>query len=187
MNIILASTSPRRTQILTIAKINHQVVPSKCEERMDKNLEPYKVVESLSYQKAKDVAKNYPNNIIIGADTVVVIDNQILGKPKSEKEAIAMLEKLSGKTHEVITGITIILNDKVKTFHDVTAVEIAKLSKQDIDKYLKEENVYDKAGSYGIQGAFCKYIIKMIGDYYNVMGFPIAKVYKELKEFTDEV
>lgn len=160
MNIILASTSPRRTQILTIAKINHQVVPSKCEERMDKNLEPYKVVESLSYQKAKDVAKNYPNNIIIGADTVVVIDNQILGKPKSEKEAIAMLEKLSGKTHEVITGITIILNDKVKTFHDVTAVEIAKLSKQDIDKYLKEENVYDKAGSYGIQGAFCKYIIK---------------------------
>ena len=83
MNIILASTSPRRTQILTIAKINHQVVPSKCEERMDKNLEPYKVVESLSYQKAKDVAKNYPNNIIFGADTVVVIDNQILGNPKS--------------------------------------------------------------------------------------------------------
>ncbi|MFR7881816.1 MAG: Maf family protein [Christensenellales bacterium] len=187
MNIILASNSPRRTQILTLAQIYHQVVPSACEETIAQNLEPYEVVESLSYQKAADVAKKYPNDIIIGADTIVVIDNQILGKPKNEQEAILMLEKLSAKTHHVITGITILSKNRCKTFHEITKVEIAQLSKQDITTYLKEENVYDKAGSYGIQGIFCKYITKIEGDYYNVMGLPIAKVYKELKEFNNEI
>ena len=152
MNIILASNSPRRTQILTLAQIYHQVVPSACEETIAQNLEPYEVVESLSYQKAADVAKKYPDDIIIGADTIVVIDNQILGKPKNEQEAILMLEKLSAKTHHVITGITILSKNRCKTFHEITKVEIAQLSKQDITTYLKEENVYDKAGSYGIQG-----------------------------------
>ena len=176
MNIILASNSPRRTQILTLAQIYHQVVPSACEETIAQNLEPYEVVESLSYQKAADVAKKYPNDIIIGADTIVVIDNQILGKPKNEQEAILMLEKLSAKTHHVITGITILSKNRCKTFHEITKVEIAQLSKQDIT-----------TGSYGIQGVFCKYITKIEGDYYNVMGLPIAKVYKELKEFNNEI
>lgn len=98
-----------------------------------------------------------------------------------------MLEKLSAKTHHVITGITILSKNRCKTFHEITKVEIAQLSKQDITTYLKEENVYDKAGSYGIQGVFCKYITKIEGDYYNVMGLPIAKVYKELKEFNNEI
>ena len=178
MNIILASNSPRRTQILTLAQIYHQVVPSACEETIAQNLEPYEVVESLSYQKAADVAKKYPDDIIIGADTIVVIDNQILGKPKNEQEAILMLEKLSAKTHHVITGITILSKNRCKTFHEITKVEIAQLSKQDITTYL---------GSYGIQGVFCKYITKIEGDYYNVMGLPIAKVYKELKEFNNEI
>ena len=136
MNIILASNSPRRTQILTLAKIYHQVVPSACEETIDQNLEPYEVVESLSYQKAADVAKKYPDDIIIGADTIVVIDNQILGKPKNEQEAILMLEKLSAKTHHVITGITILSKNRCKTFHEITKVEIAQLSKQDITTCL---------------------------------------------------
>ncbi len=187
MQIILASNSPRRTEILTIANINHQVIPSYCEEKIDAHLEPWEVVETLSYQKALDIAKQYPDDIIIGADTVVVIDNQILGKPKTKEEAIKMLASLSGKTHDVITGVTMMTKKNNKTFHEVTKVQIAKLSKSEIEDYLQEENVYDKAGAYGIQGAFCKYITQIIGDYYNVMGLPIARVYKELKEFNNEI
>lgn len=181
--IILASSSPRRTEILTNANISHTIIPSSCEEIIEPNLKPFEVVESLSYQKAKDVSKKFPTDIIIGADTIVVINDQILGKPHSEIEAIKMLELISGKTHQVITGVTLIQNSKVKIFHEVTDVSVKKLTLDEIEEYIRVENVYDKAGSYAIQGVFKKYIKDIQGEYYNVVGLPIERLKKELEEF----
>lgn len=182
-NIILASGSPRRTEILTLAHIKHIVIPSTCEEKVGANLMPIEVVESLSYQKAKDVFDKNHDSIVIGADTIVTINGIILGKPKSQEEAIKMLSMLSNNTHQVITGVTIIKEGKVKTFHEITNVKVKALSKIDIDEYLSNEYVYDKAGSYAIQGMFSKHINSISGDYYNVVGLPISRVYQELKEF----
>lgn len=187
MNIILASASPRRTQILHLAGIKHQIIPSNCKENIEKGLKPFEIVESLSYQKALDVFQNHNESIVIGADTIVTIDNFILGKPHNEEEAIWMLQLLSNKTHQVITGVTIITNHLVKTFHEITYVTIQELSLEQIKQYIHSENVYDKAGSYAVQGSFCKFISKINGDFYNVVGLPISRLYKELKEFNDEV
>lgn len=187
MNIILASASPRRTEILKLAKIDHLVIPSTCEEVIENGIEPFQVVESLSYQKAIDVFKSHQEDIVIGADTIVTIHGLILGKPHSKEEAIHMLELLSGKTHQVITGVTIMSNNQVKTFHEVTYVTFDELTINQIQTYIESENVYDKAGSYAVQGTFCKYISKIDGNYYNVVGLPISRLYKELKEFNYEV
>ena len=187
MSLILASNSPRRTEILTLAKIKHQVIPSTCQEIIPQGLSLFEVVEHLSYQKASDVAKHHPNAIVLGADTVVAIDDKILGKPHNEQEAIWMLQSLSGKTHQVVTGITMMYQDKVKTFHEVTEVEVVELTIDQILHYIQEENVYDKAGSYAIQGSFCRYISKITGDYYNVVGLPICRIYQVLKEFEHEI
>lgn len=187
MKIILASGSPRRTQILSLANIKHTVIPSKCNEIIPKDLTPIEVVQSLSLQKANDVAKNYKKDLVIGADTIVTIDNKILGKPHTEEEAIMMLSTLSDRTHQVVTGVTFIYNDIVKTIYEITEVTFSKLSNEQIKEYITEENVYDKAGAYAIQGTFCKYITKIMGDYYNVMGLPIARVYKEIEEYKNEI
>lgn len=187
MNIILASASPRRTEILSLAKIKHQVIPSTCKENIEKGLKPFEVVESLSYQKAFDVFQGHHDSIVIGADTIVTIDGLILGKPKNEEEAVKMLQLLSNKTHQVITGVTIIASYLVKTFHETTYVTVQDLSLEQIKQYIYSENVYDKAGSYAVQGTFCKFISKLDGDFYNVVGLPISRLYKELKEFNNEV
>lgn len=187
MNIILASSSPRRTEILKLAKIYHNVIPSTCKEVIETGLKPFQVVESLSYQKAMDVFKNHQESLVIGADTIVCIDELILGKPHSKEEAVRMLQLLSGKTHQVITGVTIMTKNVVKTFHEITNVTFDELTIQQIQTYIESENVYDKAGSYAVQGTFCKFISKINGDYYNVVGLPISRLYKELKEFNDEI
>ncbi len=187
MNIILASASPRRTEILNLANIKHQVIPSTCKEVIENNLKPHEVVESLSYQKAKDVYQNNQESLVIGADTIVTIDHLILGKPHREEEAIHMLQRLSGRTHQVITGVTIIYQGVVKTFHEITEVTFAPLTTNQIKNYIQTENVYDKAGSYAVQGSFCKFISKINGDFYNVVGLPISRLYKELKEFNYEI
>ncbi len=187
MNIILASSSPRRTEILKLANIIHKVIPSTCKEVIEEGLKPIEVVQSLSYQKANNVFQDNKDSLIIGADTIVTIDNKILGKPHNEKEALEMLELLSGRTHEVITGVTIINKNIHKTFYEITEVTVAKLSKKQIIDYINSEYIYDKAGSYAVQGEFCKYIDKINGDYYNVVGLPISRIYKELKEFDYEI
>lgn len=187
MALILASNSPRRTEILTLAHIKHKVIPSTCQETILDGLTLFEVVEHLSYQKALDVAKHYPNEVVLGADTVVAIEGKILGKPHDKKEAIWMLQSLSGKTHQVVTGITIIYQGQIKTFHEVTEVEVIPLSIEQILDYVQKEYIYDKAGSYAIQGSFCRYISKIVGDYYNVVGLPICRVYQELKEFEYEI
>lgn len=181
MSIILASASPRRTEILELAHIKHIVIPSSCEEIIDETLTPAETVQSLAIQKALDIYKQYPNDIVIGADTIVVIDNQILGKPKNEEEAIAMLSKLSNRTHKVITGVAIYSKDEKIVFAEETLVTFKELTKENILEYIHSENVYDKAGAYAIQGMSCRYIEKIDGDYYNVMGLPISSVYEKLK------
>ncbi len=183
MNIILASASPRRTQILTQANIPHIVIPSNEEEKLDQNLTYIEIVKSLSYQKAKSVFKNHQEDLIIGADTIVVINNEILGKPKDEPEAIKMLQKLSDKTHEVITSVTLIKQDKEQTFIDISKVTFNKLSIDEIKEYIKNEYVYDKAGSYAIQSPHTTFIKQVEGDYNNIVGLPINLLKHHLKEF----
>ena len=187
MKIILASNSPRRTEILTNANINHIIIPSNCEEVIDANLKPYQVVESLSYQKAKDVFLKNQNDLVIGADTIVVVDDIILGKPTDRLDAIKMLQMISNRVHQVITGVCIITKDKHKVFHEITNVYVKDISLQQIEQYIDTENVYDKAGSYAIQGIFAKYIDKFVGEYHNVVGLPIERLKKELEEFKNEI
>lgn len=183
MQIILASNSPRRTEILKNANIEHLVIPSNCEEIIDENLKPYQVVESLAYQKANDVFLKNQNDLVIGADTIVVVDDIILGKPVDRLDAIKMLEMISNRVHQVITGVCIITKDKHKVFHEITNVFVKEISLKEIEEYIDTENVYDKAGSYAIQGVFAKYIDKFVGEYNNVVGLPIERLKKELKEF----
>ena len=181
-NIILASGSPRRTEILTLAKINHKVIVSDHEEKIDLSKKPIEIVKELAYQKANAVFEQHKDSIVIGADTIVVQEG-ILGKPKDRSDAYRMLKKLSKKTHQVITGVAVISSEKIERFAEVTNVTFTEMTDEEIYEYIDSENVYDKAGAYAIQGMAAKYITKIEGDYYNVMGLPISKLTSVLKTF----
>lgn len=181
-NIILASASPRRTQILNLAKIKHQVISLPHEEIIDSTMDPEEIVQNLAYQKASLVLEKYPDSIVIGADTIVYLD-EILGKPKDKQDAYQMLKKLSNKTHKVITGVAVLSKDKSVKFASITNVTFTKMTDEEILEYIEEENVLDKAGAYAIQGMASKYISKIDGDYYNVVGLPISKLCDVLKTF----
>ncbi len=189
-NIILASGSPRRKDILSQVGIDFKVYSSNKEEIITQT-KPEDIVSELSYMKAMDVCNNIQEDgLIIGADTMVAIDGQVLGKPKNREDAFYMLELLQGKKHQVYTGVTVILkednndlnNYMVKTFVEVSEVYVNHMSKEEIDGYIESGEPFDKAGGYGIQGRFALYIGQIKGDYYNIMGFPIARLYSELKE-----
>ena len=179
--IILSSNSPRRHEILYEFGILHKVIPANINEEMDKNLTPIKNVERLSYLKAKSIFENYPNEVVIGADTIVVIDNEILGKPHDEIDAYNMLKKLSGKCHQVITGVSILSKDHKITFSDISNVYFKEMSDNDIYNYIHNDYVYDKAGSYAIQSPYMTYIDHIEGSYYNIVGLPIEKVKEYLE------
>lgn len=182
--IILASGSPRRRELLEQIGLPHTVVPSQAEEDL-KDLEPSLLVKSLSLLKAADVAKGQGNEaIIIGADTVVVFENEILTKPKDVQDAKVMLRRLSGKTHSVLTGLTILRrrDGKSVSVTEETAVCFKELSEQEIESYVKTKEPLDKAGSYGIQGLGGLFVEKIDGDYYNVVGLPLARLGKLLQE-----
>lgn len=182
MRIILASNSPRRTEILNLAGIKHLVVPSRIEEHIDNTHTPEQIVMELANQKAMHVASMYPNDIVIGADTIVLVDEKILGKPKDYNEAFSMLSLLSNRTHKVITGVSIIENNKADMFYETSLVTFNKMTDEEISDYIHSEYVYDKAGSYAIQGSCCKFIKTITGDYYNIMGLPISTIYEKLKK-----
>lgn len=179
--IILASASPRRTEILTLAKINHEVIVKDHKEVIDQTKTPIQIVKSLAYQKAKAVFDDYQDDIVIGADTIVVCD-KILGKPKDRLDAYKMLKMLSNKTHQVITGVAILSKERISNFAEVTNVTFKEMSDEDIYEYIDSENVYDKAGAYAIQGMAGKFISKIEGDYYNVVGLPMCRVSEELRK-----
>ena len=180
MNIILASKSPRRTEILSLMNINHIIIPSKEKEVIDPTLKPHEVVMSLAYQKANSIATLYPNDLVIGADTIVVINNEILGKPKDYNDAVRMLSLLQNNTHQVITGVSLIKGNNIVTFHVISNVTFKPMTKEDIDNYISKENVYDKAGSYAIQGEHATFVDHIDGDYYNIVGLPKDELKKHL-------
>lgn len=186
--IILASASPRRSELMRQAGFEFEVKVSEKEECYHSS-EPDGIVKELALLKAKDIASQIQreNTIIIGADTVVAPDGMILGKPKSEKDAFAMIQRLQGKEHQVYTGVAILLYDEagnVTVLSEAvrTDVYVNAMTDTEIEDYISNEYVMDKAGAYGIQGRFAIYIEKIVGDYYNVMGLPISYIYSVLKK-----
>ena len=189
--IILASQSPRRRELLSQIGLEYEVCPSTIEEVIT-DTNPVDIVKSLSLQKAMDVAeqkkKEYPQEslLVIGADTIVVYENKILGKPKSEEDAVSMLSMLQGKTHSVYTGVALIFiedgKQEVKSFAEETQVTMYPMTQEEILWYVGTKEPMDKAGGYGIQGYCARFIEKIYGDYNNVVGLPVAKIFQEIKE-----
>ncbi len=187
MKIILASASPRRKELLEQIGIEFLCIPSQKEERMIEK-EPDKVVEDLSKQKAFDILEQELKEdcLIIGADTVVVLDGQILGKPKGEEDAKKMLSFLQGKSHKVYTGVTLIIykngETKIKTFSEEAKVFMYSMTEKEILEYIESEEPMDKAGAYAIQGKGAVFIKRVEGEYNTVVGLPIGRIYQELKK-----
>ena len=184
--IILASASDRRKDILSQVGISYEVMPSSIDEDVIHADTPAALVEALSAAKAEDIAERLTKNfVIIGADTVVVKDNSILGKPSDEAEAAKMLQMLQGNRHEVYTGVTLISvspegKGLIDTFHVRTIVDMIPMTAAQIDAYIKTGEPMDKAGAYGIQCRGAAYIQDIAGDYYNVVGLPISTVLTRL-------
>lgn len=217
MRLILASSSPRRIQLLEQIGLSAKVHPSTLPEVVS-SANPREVVKQLSRQKAEDIAAKIrdgriawkededtaragdaliagPGTVseskeldavgnwaVIGADTVVAVDDQILGKPKSHEEAYGMIHSLQGRMHQVYTGVTVVTSEKTVTFVEKTEVEVAPMTKQEIRSYADSAEPMDKAGGYGIQGLFGRYVTGIHGDYNNIVGLPVAHLYQVLKE-----
>ena len=185
MKLILASASPRRKELLRKIGLEFDIIPAKGEEVVTKNL-PWEVVEELSFQKAKEIADMQTEEcIVIGSDTIVAKEEKIMGKPKDEAEAYQMLSEIAGDVHQVYTGVTLIRtgkDPKVITFAEKTDVHLYPMSEKEIYSYIATKDPMDKAGAYGIQGDFAIHVKGIEGDYYNVVGLPIGKVYQELKQ-----
>ncbi|MGI6056960.1 MAG: Maf family protein [Bilifractor sp.] len=211
--IILASGSPRRLELMHQAGFEVEVVPSHADENVGGGT-PEEVVRCLSIRKAEDVVRLFLQEkaenaaseilqarkeeqepremqdpiIVLGADTIVARDSDILGKPSSPEEAAATLRSLSGRSHDVYTGVTLVMADggaiqREETFSVRTRVHVCSLTEEEIRDYVATGDPMDKAGSYGIQGMFARYVEKIEGDYYNVVGLPISAVYHKLKEW----
>lgn len=191
IKVILASASPRRTELLTQAGIEHQIVVSNCEEHATTRV-PEAYVMELAAVKAENVFQKYHSErtcedfLVIGADTVVAADGRILGKPKSDEEAYEMLSMLQANTHQVYTGVEIcawVHGELKKTvFFECSDVEVYPMTKEEIEAYIATGDCRDKAGAYGIQGQIAVHIKGIRGDYNNIVGLPIARVYQELKK-----
>ena len=183
--IILASASPRRKELLEQIGLKFRVEPSNYQENIRFDLEPHDLARALSLEKARLVARNHRNALVIAADTFIVFEGRILGKPRTETEAKEMLETMSGKPHSVITGFTIIDTDSNKTVSRSveTRVHLRKLGSDEIDAYVRSKEPLDKAGAYAIQGLGSVIVERIEGDYSNVIGLPLSALTESLKEF----
>jgi septum formation protein len=185
MRLILASTSPRRAQILRDAGLAFSIISSAVDETPIPGEAPGELVLRLANAKAELVAaRSVGPAIVVAADTVVVLEGQILGKPRSTDDARHMLERLSGRTHSVVTGVSLIRLPDVeqRAFVETTLVHFDRLSANEITRYLATEEPHDKAGAYAIQGRAGRYIPRIEGCYYNVVGLPLARLLSELHE-----
>lgn len=178
---ILASGSPRRKELLEQVHYSFEIQTSAVDETIEVGLSPAEVVQQLAMRKAKDVFKTATNSVVLGSDTLVVNDDQILGKPSDENEARETLRLLSGRTHHVYTGVAIYSSSDVISFFERTTVEFYPLSDDEIEMYIQSGEPFDKAGSYGIQGLGAYLVKQMTGDYYSVVGLPLAKTMRALK------
>ncbi len=182
--VVLASQSPRRRELLGLLFEHFEVHACETDESLPDGIAPDKAVERLALQKAQAVAPAYPGRLVIGADTIVVLDGAILGKPRDEADAARMLGLLSGRCHAVHTGVALIRDGKTRRFSCRTAVHFAALSPKEIEWYVHTGEPMDKAGAYGIQGYGARFIEGIEGDYFNVMGLPVNRLYREIGEFT---
>lgn len=183
--VLLASESVRRRELMNISGIPFFVTSPRIDETFDSSLKIEDAVMKLAKEKAQAVFQNYENELIVAADTIVYVDNEILGKPKDADDARRMLKLLSGKTHQVITGVAILSKEVDKTFYEMTKVTFGKLSEEDIEWYIKSKEYYDKAGSYAIQGKGMMLVERIEGDYTNVVGLPMHHLLQELKKYIE--
>lgn len=181
--IILASKSPRRKELLRLITDDFTVKSAEVDETLPRGIAPDRAVEYLSKIKAEPFRNE--KDLVIGADTVVAVDGKILGKPKDENDAYAMIKSLSGKTHSVYTGVTILKGKREKTFSVQTKVRFFPLSEKEIIDYIHTPEPYDKAGAYGIQGQGALLIEGIDGDYFNVVGLPVSILKREMCLFLD--
>ena len=182
MSVILASASPRRKELLGFIYNDFTVCVSDVKEETEAGLTAEETVRALAVLKGEAVFAKHPDDTVISADTVVVLDGSILGKPRSREEAFSMLSALSGKTHCVYTGVAVFSKEKNFCFADKTEVTFWELTNEEITAYIDSGEPFDKAGGYGIQGRGSVMIKSITGDYYNVMGLPVALLYRKLKE-----
>ena len=186
MDIILASQSPRRRELLgQMGLKGFKVTSPDVDEMVDGNLPPAQIVEELSLRKAAAVwalQSDPAGAAVIGCDTVVYLDGEIFGKPHSHAQAVEMISRLAGRAHTVCTGVTVITAEETRTFHETTEVHFYPLTPQEIKWYCSLEEPYDKAGAYGIQAAGALLVRGLTGDYFNVMGLPIAALARCLRE-----
>ena len=186
MDIILASQSPRRKELLgQMGLKGFKIIAPDVDETMEENLSPAQMVEELSLRKAREVADHVEDEeaLIIAADTVVVLDGGILGKPADEREAFGMLSALSGNRHRVYTGVTVLRGSRAITSHEETIVTFRELDPEEIMDYIATEEPMDKAGAYGIQGLGALLVSGIEGDYFNVMGLPVYRLGRILSAF----
>jgi septum formation protein len=186
--LILASASPRRAELLRSAGIPFTVDVANISEEVAPGESPVQHAERLAREKAEVVAKRNTGKVVLGADTIVVVDHQILGKPRDVQDAARMLRMLSGRSHEVITGVCLAFldtgNKKLETRSEQTKVHFAQLSPEHIEDYIATNEPMDKAGAYAIQGIASRWITKIEGDYANVVGLPVALLWKMLQGFS---
>ncbi|KAB7708615.1 septum formation inhibitor Maf [Bacillus aerolatus] len=179
--LILASGSPRRKELLEQIGLVFTVEVSHADETISPGMSPEETVMQLASMKAATVAKDHENSFVVGADTIVVLDEEILGKPSDREEAKKMLQRLSGRVHSVYTGVAVTYEANEYVFYEKTNVTFWELSEEEMNSYLDTGEPFDKAGAYGIQGAGAVFVKKIDGDYFSVVGLPIASLYRQLK------
>ena len=186
MQLILASASPRRKELLGLFGIPFTIRVADIDETMDPGKPPFEEVGRVSRAKALAVRAE-KEDVVIAADTIVVCEGKVLGKPKTEEEAVSMLRLLSGRDHQVMTGCTVAAHGMCHTFTEVTDLHFRQLSEKEIERYVASGEPMDKAGAYGIQGGAALFCEKMAGDYYNVMGLPVCRLWETLRVAAPEV
>ena len=186
MQLILASASPRRKELLGLFHIPFTIRVADIDETMNPQLSPADEVGRVSRMKALAVPRE-PGDVVIAADTIVVCNHRVLGKPHSPEEAVETLSLLSGRDHQVMTSVTVVRDDRTETFTEVTDLHFRDLTEKEIRAYVATGEPMDKAGSYGIQGGAALFCERMAGDYYNVMGLPVCRLGQVLRKIAPDV
>ena len=185
MQLILASQSPRRRDLLGLLRVPFTVLPADIDEGMDPSLPPQQEVARVSRLKAEATPRN-PGDVVIAADTIVVLKDRVLGKPANRQEATQMLRALSGRDHQVMTGLAVLKDDRALVCTEITDVHFRPLTEDEILRYVDTGEPMDKAGAYGIQGYAAPFVEGIRGDYYNVMGLPVCRLWQMLQQLAPE-
>ncbi len=186
MSLILASASPRRKELLGLFHIPFEIRVADIDETMDPEKTPFDEVARVSGLKAAALNVT-PDDVVVAADTIVVCEGKVLGKPRDEADAVSMLRLLSGRDHQVMTGVTVRCGQNSRTFTEVTDIHFRELTEKEIHAYVASGEPMDKAGSYGIQGGAALFCTRMVGDYYNVMGLPVCRLGQVLREMAPDL